>query len=117
MMAGLTNEEFEQLLDAGADIEAYCVSCDEHCVVSTEQRADVAPGLELLKKRRQRGKRPACRLSSGASTVALDLPPIGRVASLAGNGQGHRVAVPSQTTSSESSAARRSGLRLRPSVP
>ncbi|MGC1729099.1 MAG: hypothetical protein WA747_06935 [Steroidobacteraceae bacterium] len=52
LMAGLTNEELEQLLDAGAEIEAYCVSCDEHWVVATEDRADMARALELLKKRR-----------------------------------------------------------------
>lgn len=52
VMSGLTNEELEQLLDAGADVEGYCGSCDEHWVVSTEDRADIARGLERLKKRR-----------------------------------------------------------------
>ncbi|MGC1729475.1 MAG: hypothetical protein WA747_08825, partial [Steroidobacteraceae bacterium] len=51
VMAGLSNEELEQLLGAGADIEGYCVSCDEHWVVSTEDRADIARGLERLKRR------------------------------------------------------------------
>jgi hypothetical protein len=51
-MAGLSIDELEQLLDAGADIEAYCVSCDENWVISTEDRADIARGLERLKQGR-----------------------------------------------------------------
>jgi redox-regulated HSP33 family molecular chaperone len=52
LLAGLSIEEFEELLDAGADIEGYCASCDEHWVISTEDRADIARALERLKKRR-----------------------------------------------------------------
>lgn len=39
-------EELAELLRAGADIEAWCISCDEHWVLSTEERADAARGLE-----------------------------------------------------------------------
>lgn len=39
-------EELEQLLRAGAPIEAYCGSCDEHWVLSTEERADLARALK-----------------------------------------------------------------------
>jgi len=52
VMAGVSVEELEELLRTGADIEGYCVSCDEHWVVSTEDRADIARGLERLKKKR-----------------------------------------------------------------
>lgn len=45
-MTGPTNEELKQLLDAGSDIEGYCGSCDEHWVVSTEDRADIARRLD-----------------------------------------------------------------------
>ena len=52
VMAGLSIEELGELLDAGAAIEGYCVSCDEHWIVSTEDRADIARGLDRLKQRR-----------------------------------------------------------------
>jgi hypothetical protein len=52
VMAALSIDELEQLLGAGADIEAYCVSCDENWVISTEDRADIARGLERLKQQR-----------------------------------------------------------------
>jgi hypothetical protein len=31
-----------QLLDAGAEVMAYCTNCDEHWAVSTEERVDIA---------------------------------------------------------------------------
>ncbi len=36
-----TREELLQLLHSGAEIEAYCASCDEHFPLSTEERADL----------------------------------------------------------------------------
>jgi redox-regulated HSP33 family molecular chaperone len=39
-------EEIAELLRSGADIEVMCVSCDETWSLSTEERADVARGLE-----------------------------------------------------------------------
>ncbi len=30
------------MLDTGAEIDAYCISCDEHWLISTEERADIA---------------------------------------------------------------------------
>jgi hypothetical protein len=41
-----TREELAELLRAGADIEVMCVSCDESWPLSTDERADVARGLE-----------------------------------------------------------------------
>ncbi len=38
-------DELIELLNEGADIEAYCVSCDEHWQISTEERADLARAL------------------------------------------------------------------------
>jgi hypothetical protein len=38
-------EELGQLLAAGAEIEAYCASCDERWPISVEERADIARGL------------------------------------------------------------------------
>jgi len=40
------HDELRQLLDAGADIEAYCSSCDQHWTVSVEERADLARALK-----------------------------------------------------------------------
>jgi hypothetical protein len=36
-----TREELLQLLHAGAEVEAYCASCDAYWPVSTEERADL----------------------------------------------------------------------------
>jgi hypothetical protein len=38
-----------QLLQAGADLEAYCSNCDETWPVSVEERADIARDLERSK--------------------------------------------------------------------
>jgi len=46
MQTGYTGEELVELLRAGAEIEAYCVSCDENWLVSTEERADLARTLK-----------------------------------------------------------------------
>jgi hypothetical protein len=42
---GYPRDELQQLLDAGAEIMAYCTNCDEHWAVSTEERVDIARGL------------------------------------------------------------------------
>jgi hypothetical protein len=42
---GYARDELQQLLDSGADIEAYCSSCDRHWSVSVEERADLARAL------------------------------------------------------------------------
>ena len=41
MQPGYSREELVQLLASGADIEAYCSSCDEYWPISTEERADL----------------------------------------------------------------------------
>lgn len=38
-------EELAELLRSGADIEAYCSSCDERWPISAEERADLARTL------------------------------------------------------------------------
>ena len=48
---GYPRDELQQLLDAGAEIMAYCTSCDEHWAVSTEERVDIARGLTKDKSR------------------------------------------------------------------
>ena len=45
LLSGYSTDELKQLLRAGAEIEAYCSSCDEHWPVSVEERADIARGL------------------------------------------------------------------------
>jgi hypothetical protein len=45
LLTGHTREELAELLRAGADIEAYCSSCDEHWPISTEERADLSRAL------------------------------------------------------------------------
>lgn len=45
VLSGYSPEELAQLLEAGAEIEAYCGSCDEHWAISVEERADIARGL------------------------------------------------------------------------
>jgi redox-regulated HSP33 family molecular chaperone len=47
----LSADELREMLKSGAGIEAYCISCDEHWLVSTEERADIARGLERLAQR------------------------------------------------------------------
>jgi hypothetical protein len=39
-------EEIAELLRSGADIEVMCISCDDTWSLSTDERADVARGLE-----------------------------------------------------------------------
>jgi hypothetical protein len=42
---GYSREELLQLLDAGAEIKAYCSNCDKEWAVSIEERADVSRNL------------------------------------------------------------------------
>jgi len=49
MQAGLPREELVQLLRSGAELEAYCSSCDEAWAVSVEERADLTRALERNK--------------------------------------------------------------------
>jgi redox-regulated HSP33 family molecular chaperone len=49
VLTGYSREELAQLLRSGADIEAYCSSCDEHWPISTEERADIAQALSKTK--------------------------------------------------------------------
>jgi hypothetical protein len=46
LQAGLPRDELIQLLRSGAELEAYCASCDEAWAVSVEERADLARALE-----------------------------------------------------------------------
>lgn len=46
LLAGYPPEELEEMLRTGADIEAYCGSCDERWPISTEERADLARTLD-----------------------------------------------------------------------
>jgi hypothetical protein len=41
-----TGDELIELLREGAEIEAWCTSCDEHWAISTEERADIARSIE-----------------------------------------------------------------------
>jgi hypothetical protein len=41
LQTGYTREELVALLAAGAELEAYCGSCDAYWPVSTEERADL----------------------------------------------------------------------------
>lgn len=45
VQTGYARDELEMLLQTGADIEAYCISCDQHWPISTEERADLARAL------------------------------------------------------------------------
>jgi len=47
MQTGYVGEELLELLREGAEIEAYCVSCDAHWQISTEERADLVRALEV----------------------------------------------------------------------
>jgi hypothetical protein len=42
---GYPDEELIQLLRAGADVEAYCINCDESWSISTDNRADLVSAL------------------------------------------------------------------------
>jgi hypothetical protein len=42
---GYSRDELLQLLSSGAEIEAYCSSCDEYWPMSVEERADIARAL------------------------------------------------------------------------
>jgi hypothetical protein len=42
---GYSREELIELLREGSEIEAYCVGCDEHWQISTEERADLVRAL------------------------------------------------------------------------
>lgn len=46
VQSGYSRDELIQLLQAGADIEAYCSNCDQAWPVSVEERADIARDLE-----------------------------------------------------------------------
>jgi hypothetical protein len=45
LLTGYAREELIELLRTGADIEAYCIGCDEHWPLPTEERADLARTL------------------------------------------------------------------------
>jgi redox-regulated HSP33 family molecular chaperone len=45
MLTGLSDDELRELLESGAEIEAYCSSCDADWAISTEERADLARAL------------------------------------------------------------------------
>ena len=45
LLSGYSPDELTQLLRAGAEIEGYCSSCDEHWPISVEDRADIARAL------------------------------------------------------------------------
>jgi hypothetical protein len=50
MRTALSTEELREMLETGAEIDAYCISCDEHWLISTEERADIARDLERAGK-------------------------------------------------------------------
>ena len=45
VLSGYPPDELAELLKSGAEIEAYCSSCDEHWPISTEERSDLAVAL------------------------------------------------------------------------
>lgn len=45
VQTGYAAEELRQLLESGAEIEAYCSNCDASWFVSVEERADLARAL------------------------------------------------------------------------
>jgi hypothetical protein len=45
VQTGYAPDELVELLREGSEIEAYCVSCDEHWQISTEERADLVHSL------------------------------------------------------------------------
>jgi redox-regulated HSP33 family molecular chaperone len=46
LLTGYAREELAELLREGADIEAYCSTCEQHWPISTEERADLARALD-----------------------------------------------------------------------
>ena len=49
LLTGYARDELDELLESGAEIEAYCINCDEHWPISTEERADLARALSRSK--------------------------------------------------------------------
>jgi len=49
VLTGYAPDELLELLKSGAEIEGYCISCDEHWPISTEERADLARALSRPK--------------------------------------------------------------------
>lgn len=45
VLDGYARDALIELLRAGADIEAYCINCDESWCISTEERLDLAQAL------------------------------------------------------------------------
>jgi hypothetical protein len=45
LLTGYARDELAELLRTGAEIEGYCISCDERWSISTEERADLARAL------------------------------------------------------------------------
>jgi hypothetical protein len=45
LLTGYAPEELVELLRAGAEIEGYCISCDERWAIPTDERADLARAL------------------------------------------------------------------------
>jgi len=45
IQSAYTRGELILLLKNGADIEAYCMSCDQYWPISTEERADLSRAL------------------------------------------------------------------------
>jgi len=45
LLSGFAREELLQLLRSGAEIEAYCSSCDQAWPISVEERVDLARAL------------------------------------------------------------------------
>jgi hypothetical protein len=45
VQTGYARDELVQLIEDGAEIEAYCISCDQYWSISTEERADLARAL------------------------------------------------------------------------
>jgi len=46
LLSGFAREELLQLLRSGAEIEAYCSSCDQAWPIFVEERADIAHALK-----------------------------------------------------------------------
>jgi hypothetical protein len=45
LLSGYAPEELVELLQAGAEIEGYCISCDVRWAIPTDERADLARAL------------------------------------------------------------------------
>ena len=59
VLTGYGSDELAELLTSGADIEGYCISCDERWPISTDERADLGVRME---------KRQCCALEAGQET-------------------------------------------------